>query len=262
MNRDLAIGTAISLLLHGILAYWASGLVVVHMPPPDPKKLVRSVKQEIVLPKKEPPKVEPPKVEPPKVEPAVKAPTDAPEPVAKPSAKPKSDTPKPAEAQKPAEPAPLVLSKTYGASDGSGVAVNAGKNDTLGDPNVDPDEKNTRQRFVPKVEAPVPSGDGNGEGDGPAARKVEIVHAVPRSRCKVEWPDGAEATSRVVEVTLQLEISVEGTIDKLRILRGAGDPFDDAAIAAIRQCAFNAGTRDGKPFRDRIAFAVEFRPSR
>ena len=260
MNRDLAIGAAISLLLHGALAYWASTLVVVHMPPPDPKKLVRSVHQQIVLPKKELPK-EPPKVEPPKLEPAVKAPTEAPEPVAKPTSKPKSEAPKQEAAQKPSEPAPLVLSKTYGASDGSGVAVNAGKDDTLGDPNVDANERNTRQRFVPKVDAPA-KGDDEGDGNGEATRKVEIVHAVPKSRCRVEWPDGAEGAGRVVEVTLSLEIGTDGAIDKIRIARGGGDPFDDAAIAQILQCAFNAGTRDGKPFRDRISFAVEFKPSR
>lgn len=261
MNRDLAIGTAISLLLHGLLAFWASTLPTTHqLPPLEPKKLVRTVNQQIVLPKKVLPP-EPPKVELPKPEPSMQAPRETPEPVAKPSSKPKSETPKPQTEQKPSEPAPLVLSKTYGASDGSGVAVNAGKDDSLGDPNVDPNERNTRQRFVPKVEAPV-KGDDGGDGDAETTRKVEIVHAVPKSRCRVEWPEGAEAAGRVVEVTLSLEIATDGAIDKIRILRGAGDPFDDAAIAAIRQCSFNAGTRDGKAFRDRISFAVEFKPSR
>ena len=182
--------------------------------------------------------------------------------MAKPATKARNEAPKPQQiAQKPSEPAPLVLSKTYGASDGSGVAVNAGKDDSLGDPNVDPNERNTRQRFVPKVEAPI-KGDDGGDSEGESARKVDIVHAVPKSRCRVEWPDGAEAAGRMVEVTLSLEIGVDGAIDKIRILRGAGDPFDDAAIAAIRQCTFNAGTRDGKAFRDRISFAVEFKPSR
>jgi TonB family protein len=259
VNRDLAIGTAISLLLHGMLAYWAVNLPETHtLPPLEPKKLVKTVQEQIVLPKK--PLPEPPKIEPPKPEPAAQAPTETPEPAAKPAPKPKSDAPKPP-VQKPSEPAPLVLSKTYGASDGSGVAVNAGKDDTLGDPNVDPDEKKTRQRFVPKVAAPA-QGNGDGEGDGAEKREVKIVHAVPPRAVHVDWPEGAENSGRTVEVTLLLEISEDGTVDKVRILRGAGEPFDGVAIAALKQQKFKPGTRDGKPFRDRVSFAVEFKPSR
>ncbi len=262
MNRDLAIGTAISLLLHGALAYWASTLQTPHqLPLPEPKKLVRTVHQDIVLPKKEVPKLEPPKIEPPK--PAVQAPSETPEPVAKPSAKPKSETPKAQEpAPKPSEPAPLVLSKTYGASDGSGVAVNAGKDDTLGDPNVDPSERNTRQRFAPKAEAPADNGNDNGESSAKGERAVEIVHAVKQHDFKVEWPDGEEPTARAVEVTLLLDIGLDGKVDKVRLLRGAGEPFDSQAIAALKQQQFKPGTRDGKPFRDHVSFVVEFKPSR
>ena len=262
MNRDLAIGTVISLLLHGALAYWASTLQAVHqLPPPEPKKLVRTVHQDIVLPKKEQPKPEPPKIEPPKPEPAAQAPSETPEPVAKPTAKPKSDAPKPQQAEKPAEPAPLVLSKTYGASDGSGVAVNAGKDDTLGDPNVDANERNTRQRFAPKAEVATGNGDGGGEGDG-GEKAVEIVHAVKKHDFKVEWPDGEEPPGRTVEVTLLLDIGLDGKVEKVRILRGAGEPFDGQAIAALKQQVFKPGTRDGKPFRDHVSFVVEFKPSR
>lgn len=259
MNRDLAIGTAISLLLHGMLAYWASTLPQTHtLGPIEPKKLVRTVQEQIVLPKK--PRPELPKIEPPKPEPAVQARTETPEPVAKPAPKPRSEASKP-QAQKPSEPAPLVLSKTYGASDGSGVAVNAGKDDTLGDPNVDPDENNTRQRFAPKIDAPTHGG-ASGDGVATGGHEVKIVHAVRAHAFSVDWPEGAEASGRTIEVTLLLEISEEGVVDKVRVLRGAGEPFDSQAIAALKQQKFKPGTRDGKPFRDSVSFAVEFKPAR
>ena len=262
MNRDLFIGLTIALLLHGIVGYWGVTLgPLKHVLPPEPMKVVKTVRQDIVLPKKkEEPKPEPPK---PELKPEV---ADTPQEVPpdsapKPVNKPKNEAPQPA--QKPAEPAPLVLSKTYGASDGSGVAVNAGKEDTLGDPSVDPDEKNTRQRFQPKVaQQAAPSDDGADDGTDVGGKKVEIVHAVPKTRCRVEWPEGAEAAGRSVEVAMLLDIAPDGTVEKVRVLRGAGDPFDDEAMAAMKQCAFNPGTRDGKPFRDRIKFAVEFKPSR
>ena len=258
MNRELAIGTAISLLLHTLIGLWGMTLVPQHRTlPPEARKLVKTVREQVMLPRKpDPPKPEPPKPEP-KPEPTSKLPDAAAEP--KLANKPKADTPKP-QPQKPSEPAPLVLSKTYGASDGSGVAVNAGKEDTLGDPNVDPNADNTRQRFVPKVDAPAVVAEA-GEDDE-SARKVEIVHAVSKSQCKVEWPEGAETSGRVLEVTLLLRIGLDGGIEKVSVLRGHGEPFDEAAMTWLRQCKFNPGTRDGKPFRDQIKYTVEFKPPR
>ena len=91
---------------------------------------------------------------------------------------------------------------------------------------------------------------------------VEIVHAVKQHDFKVEWPDGEEPTARAVEVTLLLDIGLDGKVDKVRLLRGAGEPFDSQAIAALKQQQFKPGTRDGKPFRDHVSFVVEFKPSR
>ncbi|HAN30913.1 MAG TPA: hypothetical protein DCQ06_04895, partial [Myxococcales bacterium] len=157
---------------------------------------------------------------------------------------------------KPSEPAPLVLSKTYGASgDGSGVTVEQGEEDLFGDPAVEANERNTRPRD-------------DGQGDAPEAdpdtsaskAKIVIVHARPRRRCKVPWPDEAGGIRRIVEVTLLLSVNKKGKVTPTRILRGAGEPFDSAAKSALRRCAFVPGTRNGRAFKDRVQFTVEFRP--
>lgn len=257
-NRNFAIGLIIAVAVHVAVACWGMTL----QPAPhslvlEIKKPVKTVRQEIVLPKKVPPKVEP---QPEIVKPQpTETPQEAPHPVDKPAQKPKSEAPKPQ--QKPSEPAPLVLSKTYGASDGSGVAVNAGKNDTLGDPNVDPTAQNTRQRFVPKAEQ---ASTGDDKGDQPGDRKVEITHATQKF-CRPEWPEGAEAGGRKVEVMLLLDVNEEGKVGKVRLIRGAGEPFDEAAMAQIQSpkiCSFSPGMRDGKAIPDRIRFTIEFLPRR
>lgn len=265
VDARLLTGLGLALLLHAAAALWASGLT---MRPPmtlEPVKTVRTVRQDVKLPKPPPPPPpkEEPKPEEPKLEPqAPKPQAEAPKPQApKRSPQPKSNEPPPADAPPPSsEPAPLVLSKTYGGSGDSGVAVQTGDHDTLGDPAVDATEENTRRRR----EEPKPAGTG-GNGTAPADEddggKVEIVHAVPKGSCRVEWPEGAEVGHRTVEVRLSLEIGLDGRVKKARILRGAGEPFDDAAIEAVQGCAFQPGTRDGKPFVDRVPFLVVFKPS-
>ncbi len=96
--------------------------------------------------------------------------------------------------------------------------------------------------------------------EGEEEPKIVIVHAVPRSRCKVSWPEGAPALRRIVEVTLQLTIDRKGKVKRARVLRSAGEPFDSAARTALLGCAFKPGRRNGRPFVDKVPFVVEFKP--
>jgi TonB family protein len=275
VDRALTFGIVAALAVHSAVAFWAATLE--YRPPRmeaiQEDKLVRTVQEQIELPKPkmpEPPKPEPTpppeaKAESAKAEPIAKA--DTPKPASKPSRtpQPKSDQPPPPSNEPPpTEPPPLVLSQTYGSSGDSGVAVNTGKEDTLGDGSVAPTEANTRRR--PQGEGPrqPPAGDPSGKegGDPEGERRVEIVMAAPKRGCKVEWPDGAESGNRVVEVKLQLEIDLDGSVKKVRIMKGVGAPFDNAAVTAIKACAFHPGLRDGKPFVSKVPFIVEFKPNR
>lgn len=278
MDRSLTVGIVAALIAHSAVAFWAAQLELRPrlLPAVQEDKLVRTVQETIELPKPPPPKPEPPKPEPEKPaeaeKPADTAPkpiakADAPKPAAKPARtpQPKSDQPPPPSSDPPpSEPPPLVLSQTYGSSGDSGVAVNTGKEDSLGDGGTAPTEENTRRR--PQGEGPRqpaggdPKGEDGGAEDG--ERKVEIVPAAPKRGCRVEWPEGAEAGNRIIEVKLQLEIDLTGLVSKVRIMRGAGAPFDQAAVAAIKSCAFHPGLRDGKPFVSKVPFVVEFKPNR
>ncbi len=261
LNRNLAIGFCVSLALHSVGAWWALGLVAKPLPPVvAEKKLVRTVKEQIELPKPKPKPAEIKPPEPPKADDAPKAAeATQPKPIAAPrrTAQPKSTQPAAKAASD--EPAPLVLSKTYGDAGGEGVAVQTGKDDVLGDPGVQANEDNVRRR-PPADPAPPPKAAEDTEQAAP--RKIEIVQARPKGSCDryIQWPEGAEMGGRVVEVTLQLEIGEDGAVRKVKVLRGAGEPFDGQAMRDIRQCPFAAGSRDGKPMTSKIAFVVEFRP--
>ncbi len=263
----MVVGLALAVALHVGLGWWGASLDIQREPPKLPDRMVaKAVYQDVELPKPPPPPPPPPpepKPEP-KPEPVVKKEAPKPKPKPKKRGQPKrkkkkrkkqDNKPKP----KPNEPAPLVLSKTYGSSGDGGVTVQQGDEDMFGDPAVEANERNTRPRDDDgddkQPAAPGPTGDG-----GKKERKVVIVHARPKSRCKVDWPEGAAASRRIVEVTLLLSIDKRGRVSPKKILRSAGEPFDSAAKKALRACAFKPGTRDGKAFTDRVPFVVEFRP--
>lgn len=269
MDRNLTIGICASLLLHAVVAVWVSDMQTrPRLIEPPPKRAVRTVREQIALPK---PKPKPPEEKPPEPKLAEAAPTPAPQPQAKPQAapkrtpQPKSDQPPPKTPPPPSnEPQPLVLSKTYGGGGDEGVAVQSGKEDVLGDPGVEANEDNVRRRPPPEVTSDQGGQGSDSQGDAPAKepRKIEIVQARPRESCDkyIQWPEGAESGGRVIEVTLQLEIGEDGEIRKVKILRGAGEPFDSEAMRDIRRCPFSGGSRDGKAVSSKIAFVVAFKP--
>ena len=261
MDRDLTIGLVFALAMHSVVMWWGVGMQRAPRPPEVREEAVRTVREQVALPKPPPPPVPPPPVPEAKPEPAQQAATaPQPQPATAPKTRPvRANKPRSEPVAKPSdEPPPLVLSQTYGDSSGPGVAVNKGDDDVLGDPDVAPTESNVRRRQEPKPKQQAGPG-GEGAGGTTPQRRVEIAHAVPKTRCNIEWPEGAEAGNRTVEVRLTLEISTGGQVISAKVLRGAGEPFDSAALAAMRACAFKPGLRDGVPFVDRVPFAVEFK---
>jgi TonB family protein len=147
-----------------------------------------------------------------------------------------------------------VISQTYDSVGGHGVEVQGGDEDHFGDPAIAATERNTR----PRVEE---EDDGTDEESTEPEKQIVVRHARPRSKCSVNWPEGAPTGRRIVEVKMLLTVKTSGRVGKVRVLRSAGEPFDSAAIGAMKACRFSAGTRDGVAFVDRVPFVVEFRPN-
>ncbi len=221
---------------------------------------------------KPPPKPAPPepKPAPPEPKPAPPPPKaePRPDPPSKPKPRPKrrrrgqpkrkpkpKAAPKPeAEAPKPAEPAPLVLENVNLTGT---VAVQKGDQDLYGDPTVAATERNTRVD-----DGGSPDGVEGGTGAGPAAPPKPPKITSPRVRKAVQgrYPDDAPRLGRVVKVRLSLLVGKDGRVQKVRVVKGAGKVFDDAARRVARRLLFYPGRRDGVPIALSVPWTVEFYP--
>lgn len=65
--------------------------------------------------------------------------------------------------------------------------------------------------------------------------------------------DGSEPT-----LILRLTIDAEGRVAEAEVVEGAGSPFDEAALEAVRAYVFAPATRDGDPITARINFSLSF----
>jgi TonB family protein len=76
--------------------------------------------------------------------------------------------------------------------------------------------------------------------DAPAAPELAFA---PRLAQDVppELPPGTAFPSPEVTVVLQIDLSAQGTVERVVLLQGAGEPFDGAAVAAARQYQFEPG---------------------
>ena len=279
MSTDLRVGLVTAIVLHIGGFAWMASLERDVMRLPPPKQVARAVSFDVparVKPPKPPPPAKPKEVAkpvepPPVVKPKPVAPKPAPKQVAKARKKRKKSKrrrkrksaskrkPTKVAAQKPKPPAPLTLSKVYDG--GGGVAVLEGEEGVFGDPTVaaKPGAAPATRPRVADAGAGDEDGDDEGDDDAPAP-KVQIRHARPKGTCAVVWPEDAPGDRRIVEVQLLLTVGKDGKVRDARVLRSVGKTFDVAAVAALRRCNFRPGTRNGRPFIDRVPFVVEFRP--
>ncbi len=99
---------------------------------------------------------------------------------------------------------------------------------------------------------------------------VEVVDApVPEQGVSVRaqlarggappYPPGARAEGVEGDVALELVLSTSGTVDSVRVVKGVGHGFDEAAVAAVRNYRFSPATKDGHPVRVRMRWTMEFR---
>ena len=112
-----------------------------------------------------------------------------------------------------------------------------------------------------------PRGEGGNEpttAEPTLATPPRLVTLVP-----AEVPPGTPFPSPEVAVTLGLDVGADGKVEAVRLLEGAGEPFDGAALAAARKLEFEPGrltTGEAVPvtltFRMRIlALPVLSRPA-
>ncbi|MBX3157927.1 MAG: TonB-dependent receptor [Deltaproteobacteria bacterium] len=92
----------------------------------------------------------------------------------------------------------------------------------------------------------------------PARAEVTRAPAIAKFVPAVYPPD-ERAAGREAKVVAQVDIGADGAVVAASVVESAGQAFDDAALAAIRQFEFTPAEIDGAPASVRILYAYEFK---
>lgn len=278
-TRQQRIVAAVSRTVAAVLAHVvAGGLLVtlaphcnVEPPPPAEKSVIEvavSVVQEQVeieeviveepeLEVEEPqPEVEPepePVPEPdPEPEPVVK-PEPRPEPVPEPPRPDSQPDPEPenkpageAESMNPVHLEGLTMESTVESGDGPAIKVGEGiQSGKVSTRYVDPN------RFG-KIQTGDGDGDGYGRGSSPGAGAATAKSCPPKKarilfQPKGEYPLQAQRRRLEGTVTGLVDVNVRGEVTRVRIVKKAGNGFDEAAEAAFRQIRYAPAEQNCQP---------------
>lgn len=91
----------------------------------------------------------------------------------------------------------------------------------------------------------------------PAHAQPTIVPPSPLSLPTATLPPGTPMAD--VDVQLLLTIGTDGTVQAVELARGAGSPWDDAALEVARRFTFSPATQDGVPIAVKVPFTYSFR---
>ncbi len=99
-----------------------------------------------------------------------------------------------------------------------------------------------------------------------AATAAAPIHArvdappAPRRSIRPKYPDGARKRGEQGNVTLELEVNVQGIVVDVKVAAGCGfAELEQAAVAAARKALFLPAKRDGKPVASRARLTLTFR---
>ena len=73
------------------------------------------------------------------------------------------------------------------------------------------------------------------------------------------YPDAARRAGLEGDVRLELEVSASGEVTGSRVVRSAGNGFDEVAQRLVRRFRFRPATRGGKPVPATVAWTYKFR---
>lgn len=211
--------------------------VIEPTPPPEPEPPAPETPPE-------------PKVEPPPEPVATKPPPKPPERKA-PRPKPKKEITAIATVE-----APVALALTGLTNMGSGMAIQKGEVDSLGDASVKADERTNRvidAGALGGVEGGVPGGTLD-------VKPPKRTPARVKTRPKGEWPVDAPPRAGSVLVRLSLLVGTDGKVKQVKVIRGAGAAFDREARAVGLRALFSPATVDDEPVESWVPWDVEFTP--
>jgi TonB family protein len=146
----------------------------------------------------------------------------------------------------------LDMSATVSGGNGIAVAVSDDGGNFLADPNradvqpgrPDPVESQPRAR----------NNVGRREAAFTITKKPEII-----SNIQATYPPTALQLGLEADILLSLEIGPDGLVRQVSLVKGAGNGFDEAAIAAVKKFLFRPAYRGATPISIIIPWTYKFR---
>ena len=98
------------------------------------------------------------------------------------------------------------------------------------------------------------------DAGGASASEPEPVLQAPRliEFVEAEYPPGAEIDGQEASVELEITVDTEGAVTDVRVVKGVGPAFDEAATRAARQFRFEPAQREGVRVPARIGYRYVF----
>jgi len=75
---------------------------------------------------------------------------------------------------------------------------------------------------------------------------------------KADYPEEARKLGLEGQVMLRLTIDATGKVVRARVIKKAGNGFDEAALEAVRKFAFKPGTEGGEPVVTELTYTYTF----
>jgi protein TonB len=180
---------------------------------------------------------------------------------------PKPAAPAPAASPAPAAPAPtpntprkftVAMEATV---PGGGVAVPASEGGgwTFGAPDGDVEGEK-------KLAGPAPEPPKEEKKGPPPPRDAAGVTRLPKLisqpsslDMRAAYPEAARRENREANVYLKILVTADGKVDRVRVMRGAGEGFDRAAVKLVKQFRFRPAEADGQAVSVWIPWTYKFR---
>lgn len=95
------------------------------------------------------------------------------------------------------------------------------------------------------------------DDDSPAAKGLKLP--LPYRRLRPAYPESARQAEAEATVDVEVEITAEGQVSRVEVVRWAGFGLDEATIETVRKMNFRPAMRDGQPIPMRVLLRYNFR---
>ena len=178
----------------------------------------------------------------------------------------KTPAPKPAAPAAPAPPPPATTPRKFTVAmeatvPGGGVAVPASEGGgwTFGSPDGDSEGEKKLAGPAPEPpkeekKGPPPPRDAAG-----VTRLPELISQPSNLDMRAAYPEAARRENREANVYLKILVTADGKVARVRVVRGAGEGFDQAAVKLVKQFRFRPAEAEGQAVSVWIPWTYKFR---